>query len=358
MEGTATHEFFRSLAGAFAENGPRGPGVVAALVLAGIVGGVVLAGCVRRLRARRTALATFLARHDLGAEDLVLVRALAREVGAGPLDVLAHLDLFERSTQRALAAAPPGGPRDPAARIGRLRQAVGFDRLPAHAPLLSTRELAPGTAVRLEGRGAARGAVLAVDERALRVELDGALELADGAEVSLGIVHAREAQYAVRGRVLWVRPAPLDTTHVALTHDEAPHRIQRREHVRVVGDGTATLRPLRWPGVAPARPPGPGPRRPVVARLLDVSAGGLRVAAAEPLPVGLLVEAAFALGGERFEALPAVILSAATDEDGVRELHLELSGAPDAVRGRLAAAIVRAETRGRAAPPPGRSLPT
>jgi hypothetical protein len=351
MEESTTAEFFRSVAGAFAANGPRGPGAIAVLLLVGVVAGIVLGGAVRRLRARRHALDAFLARHDLGAEDLALVRALARDAGAAPLDVLTHLDLFERSTGRALAAAPAGGPRDPATRIARIRHAVGFDRLPAHTPLLSTRELSPGTALQLEGGAPCRGVVAGVDERTLRLELDGPLALGAGDELQLGVVHAREARYGVRGRVVWARPAPLDTTHVGLTHDEAPSRVQRREHVRVSGDGTATLRPLRWPGVAPARPR--GPPRPVVARLLDVSAGGLRVTATEPLPVGLLLEAAFALGGERFEALPAVVLSSAAAPGGVRELHLELSGAPEVERARLAAAVARAEARRRAVPLPG-----
>src|SRR5689334_12590334 len=125
MDETTTSAFFRSVAGAFAENGPRGPGAIAVLVLAGVAAGFVLAGAVRRLRARRTALASFLVRHGLCAEDLALVRELAQGAGATPLDVLTHLDLFERATQRALAAAPPGGPRDPAERIARLRHALG-----------------------------------------------------------------------------------------------------------------------------------------------------------------------------------------------------------------------------------------
>lgn len=342
MDDTVTSAFFRALAGRFADNGPRGPGAVGVLVLAGIVVGFILAGMVRRLLARRAALSAFVEHHGLAPEDLAFVRALARDASARPLEVLTHLDLFERTTRRALAAAKAASPGDPAERIARLRHALGFDRLPAHTPLLSTRELAPGTAVELERGGLRRGVVLAVDERALRVELDGALDLQPGAELELGIVHAREARYAARGSIAWIRPAPLETTHLALSHDEAPRRIQRREHVRVRVEGPASLRPLRWPGVAPARPP--GPPRAIAAQLLDVSAGGLRVLTSEPLPVGVLVAASFAVGGERFEALAAVVLSAVGAAGGLRELHLELSNVSAPDRERLAGALIRAET--------------
>jgi hypothetical protein len=352
MEETTTNEFFRSVGSAFSANGPRGPGAIVVLVLAGAIVGAIVTGFVRRLLARRAALATFVERHALDGAEVQLVRALAKDAAVGPLELLTHLDAFERATERALAAARPGAPGDPAERIGRIRHAVGFDRLPAHAPLLSTRELSPGTAVQLgDGVELRRGVVIAVDERALRVELDGALPVAAGDEVQLSIVHAREARYAVRGRAAWVRPAPLDTTHLSLSHDEAPRRVQRREHVRVAVGGAASLRPLRWPGVAPARRA--GPPRPVTAQLLDVSAGGLRVLSPEPLPVGLLAEVGFAVAGERFDALHAVVLSSgAPSAGGGRELHLELSAVPEHERDRLTAAVARAETRGRAAATP------
>jgi hypothetical protein len=110
MDETVTSEFFRSVAGRFAENGPRGPGAIGLLVLAGAVLGFVLAGFLRRLLARRAALSSFVAHHGLSAADLDLVRRLAADAGATPLDVLTHLDLFERTTHRALGAAPPGSP--------------------------------------------------------------------------------------------------------------------------------------------------------------------------------------------------------------------------------------------------------
>lgn len=340
METTSTESFLRELSSAFARNGIGPTGVAVLLVLAGAVLGLVLSRVVRRALAHRAMLERFAARHALGADDVRFARAVAAGAGLDPLDVLTRLDLFERATALALRGDPAGAAGDPAPRVAHLRQVLRFDRLPAHAPLLTTRELAPGTAVQAELDGRRRGVVLGVDERSLRVEVDGPVSLRLGDALALTIVHARDAHHAARCRVLDRVVTADGDTHLTLAHDEAPERLQRREYVRVPARGEVTIRPLLWPV------PPPGARSAIRGRLVDVSGGGLHVETEAPLAVGLLAEVAFAVDDAVFAGLRAAVLTCAAVEGG-HEARLELKGVPEHERERLTAAIVRAEAHGR-----------
>lgn len=340
MQTTTTEGFLRALSSAFARNGigPRGFAIL--LVLAGVVLGLVLSRLVRRALASRALLEQFAARHALGAEDVRFARAVAARSALDPLDVLTRLDLFERATALALADAPAGSAADPAPRVAHLRQALRYDRLPAHTPLLTTRELGPGTAVVAELDGPRRGVVLATDERALRIELDGPVGVRAGDEVALTIVHARDAHHLARCRVRGRAAGPDGATHLSLAHDESPERLQRREYVRIPAQGTVAIRPLLWP-VAP-----PAARVVLAARLVDVSGGGLHVRTDAPLAVGLLAEVRFEVGGVEFSGLRAAVLTCAAAGEGY-EARLELKGVPEPERERLTAAVARAEVRAR-----------
>jgi len=329
-------EFFRSVAEAFGRNRAEWPGAVAtvaALLLLGLL--AALAGALRRRRTRAGRLARLAVRHGLDAADLDLARVLAAGEGVAPDELLVRLDAFERATARALSGrSPPArGEDDAADRVRRLRQRLGFDRLPAHAPLLSSRELAPGTAVAAAG---SPGQVARVDELAFAVEHTSAPPVTTGATLTLDLVHAREARYRLRCSVLAVRASPGGTTLV-LGHDEAPERVQLRAFARVQLPGELTYRPLEpWPTHPPVQLGTAG--------LVDLSAGGALVSTGAPLPVGGLLAASFTVGDERFEAVRAVVLASAR-EGGAYRGHLEFGPMPEAERGRLAAAVERAETR-------------
>lgn len=323
-------EFFRSVAEAFARGRSVVPAVEAgilALIAAGLL--LQLAGMGRGWWRRRTHLRQLAARHGIEDADLAFAAGLARIERVAPIALLTRVDLFERATARALARE--GTRREAAERVHRLRRALGFDRLPAHAPLLTSRELAPGTAVEL---GPHCAEACAVDELALSIRLPNAAIAAAGADVTLTLAHAREARYELRCRVLDLRDGP-DGRELVLSHDEAPRRIQLREHVRVATRSAVALHPVPpWPvhGEAPADE---------VVRLEDVSGGGARVVSRALLPVGLLAEATFAIGPARFEKLPAVVVASEPRRDGSCEARLEWGRLAEAERSRLVAAVSR-----------------
>ncbi|MGC3999945.1 MAG: hypothetical protein QM767_21895 [Anaeromyxobacter sp.] len=220
-------EFFQSVAREFAENRSHAGAVqVAILVLLGALALVQVVSLVRRRSAFSSAFQREAAQRGLSAQHQELLTALAQEgTGAGPVDrrrLLSHYELFEAVTVRWLAAHPPGGGNDLAAALREIRHLLGFDRLPAHTPLLSSRELPPGTAVEAVG---GHGEVSAVDERAWTIELRAPATLAAGATLELGLAHAREARYALSCLVLQAGPGAEGEQHLVLAHDEAPRRI-------------------------------------------------------------------------------------------------------------------------------------
>jgi hypothetical protein len=339
-------EALRSIARSFAQNREAVPGFQrAALILLGLVALLQMALLARAWLRRREGFRAEAARHGLPASEAALVRELARRVGAAPLDLLGHLGLFERATALALAeAGPPGRPAgDLAARLRGLRRALGFDRLPPHAPLLSTRELMPGTAVELAGQP---GQTLAVGEADFTVELAGPAvpTPAPGAEAHLSLTHAREARYTLRCVLLQVAERRGGRLRLVFAHDEAPLRVQQREYLRVPAGGPVALRPVTtWPG----------PRRELRAQLVDVSAGGALVTSAEALPAGLLAGASFLVGDAAFGDVRAVVLSSERRPDGHWRAHLEFGPMPEAERSRLVAAVERRELSEARARAPG-----
>jgi hypothetical protein len=329
--------FFESVARAFTGNREALPQVEAGiLALLALVLLFQLAGVVRRVRAGRSHFRQLAAARGLSDEDTRWAAALARRSGTDPAQLLTHLDLFERATAQALeasAAVAPTGDSE-AERIRRLRHAVGFDRLPAHAPLLSTRELAPGTAVVAADLS---GVVSQVDEATFTVEVRERPVLTVGQRVSLTLIHAREARYALGCPLRVLQPGAEGGWHLILGHDESPARLQLREYARARADGIIVLRPATgWQGH-------PELGREVVARLVDVSGGGVQLACRSRLPVGLLVLAEFQLAGSAFAGLRAVVLSIASQADGTFRAHLELTGRHGTEHERLAAAVTRLE---------------
>lgn len=336
-------EALQSIARSFAQNRQSVPAFQRALLV--LLALLVLAQLVllaRRWLRHRAAFRVEAARHGLPAPDVALVEELARRVDAEPVELLSHLGLFERATALALADGRRADPHAiPAGelplRLRQLRRALGFDRLPPYAPLLSTRELMPGTAVGLAGL---QGQTFDVGEATFSVELPEPAALVEGAVVPLSLTHAREARYALRCRLLEAGPRAAGRWRLTFAHDEAPLRIQQREYLRVPASGPMALRPVAaWPG----RPGGPAPARELRAQLVDVSGGGALVTSAEALPVGLLAGASFLVGDAAFGNVRAVVLASERGPDGRWRAHLEFGQLAEAERARLVTAVEHRE---------------
>jgi hypothetical protein len=333
--------FFQSVARAFSGNREALPRVeLAILVLLALA--VLLQGvsAVRGLLARRSRFHQLLAARGLAPADVRFAADLAARAAVEPLQLVTRLDVFERATAQALA--PGAADADAAAApIRRLRHALGYDRLPAHTPLLSTRELPPGTALDVASQ---HGTIAEVDEAGFTVEVREPPALPAGRQVALTLTHAREARYALGCRLGSVHPQPGGGWHLRFEHDEHPARQQQREYVRVPIDAPVTLRPVtRWqPGL-------PSLAGEVQARLLDLSGGGAQATSRVPLPVGALLHAGLEVGGTRFDGLRAVVLSCEAGDGGLHRLHLEFTGRPGAERERLVAALTQVELEAQAA---------
>ena len=320
--------------------------LLAALAL--LVVALRVAAAVRARRAMAVRLTQMADHRGLTGSDLALVARLARRAETSPLDLLTRLDLFERAT---------AGVDDRAGEVRRLRRALGFDRLPPHAPLLTTRELPPGAALALRGRDWT-GQVTDVDEGSFAVKLrpglgavkegPAALEAPPGEVLELDLEHAHDARYRLRCLLVGARPGAGGAVLLRLGHDEAPLRMQRRAFARVAARGPMELRRLA------ALVPHSGSPAAWSLSLVDVSGGGALVESAEPLPVGLLGRVAFEVGEARFEGLRAVVLASAPatptapapdaasgGEAPVWRSHLELVRVADAERDRLVAAVTR-----------------
>jgi hypothetical protein len=332
--------FFESVARAFEGNRQALPRVqLAILVLLALVVVLQLAGVVRRLLARRSRFHQLLASRGVSADDRRFARHLAARAAVEPLALVTHLDLFERATAQALA---PGAPEAAAAapRIRRLRHALGYDRLPAHAPLLSTRELTPGTALDVSARP---GTVTEVDELGFTVEVREPPGLPTGQPAALALTHAREARYALGCRLAGAHPEA-GRWHLRFDHDEQPLRQQQREYARVPVDAPVALRPeTSWQALAV-------PVADAVGRFVDLSGGGAKAMSPVALPVGSLVKLTFRVGRADFGGLRGVVVSCEPATDGLHRLQLEFTGWPEAERERLVAALTQLELQRQAAP--------
>ncbi|HEX7624992.1 MAG TPA: PilZ domain-containing protein [Anaeromyxobacteraceae bacterium] len=328
-------ELFHSIARAFAHDSRGLPAVeISLLTLLAAAVALQLAAVVRRWRARRSLLRRFAARTGLSEEDLAFVTGLSRRASVAPLSLLTHLDLFERATAQALAgralAASPDR-EDPAPRIRRIRRLLGFDHLPVHTPLITSRELAPGTAVDVVGQ---RGQTFEVDETSFSLEVPTSLGLPPGKAVQLALVRAREARYELKCQLLAELPGRGGAWCLVFAHDEAPARIQLREYARVPAKGAVALRPL---GPRLARP-GDGPAE-LRGELVNVSGGGVLVETRARLPVGSLLSASFVIAGRRFADLRAVVLSVVPAVDDRFRAHLEFRRIAEAGGDQLVSAV-------------------
>lgn len=336
MEDSQQQEFFRSVSEAFERNREAAMQSFE-LILLGLV--ILLAamqaiGYLRRRRGLVFGVEQIAFQRGLTKDELTLVLDLARAGGVPALRLLTHLDVFERVTGKALTGAIAvflsGEPL--ANQVRRIRHALHFDRLPTHAPLLTTRELSPGTAVHF---GANHGQVTTIDEAHLEVELREPATLERGVTITLILTHAREARYELHCRVAEVRSG----THLVLAHDEAPIRVQQREYVRVRASGPIELVAVSWPGHSIEH-------REVQGQLVDLSGGGALVSCHTVLPPGVRFTATFTASGQTFSKLDGVVIATHAKDAGTFELHVEFPRLVAAERERLVGAVAKLQTQG------------
>lgn len=321
-------EFFRSMNQAFARN--REASASFEWVLLGLLVGIaafVALGRLRRWRGAALEVDAVARERGLSDGELALMRALARAAAVSPRELLTHPDVFEHATAKALSGSvslPVSSASLPLV-LRRVRQALHFDRLPAHSPLLTTRELSPGTAL---DHGEHQAQVVEVDETCLRVRFRPPLELTVGATLNLTLRHAREATYELR---CVVRQA--HSTTAELAHDEAPRRVQLRDYARVEVTAPVTLSALSWPGHALET-------RQAKGALRDLSAGGAQLVSPTSLPAGVRLALTFTLSGELFSALEGVVLSSSAEGEAAL-LRVEFTTLTNSARERLAQAVTR-----------------
>ncbi len=321
-------DFFHSVSQAFARNREASSAFEWVLLALALV--VVTLQVFSLLRRRRgvTLKAEALAQQrGLTAEELALVFELARGASVQPMEFLTHPDVFERTTAGALSGSTRASRSGDAlaTMLRRIRQALHFDRLPAHAPLLTTRELSRGIALDC---GEAHGQVLDLSERSFTVGFRPALAPEPGETLMLTLRHEREASYELRCRVLQAHSASVD-----FAHDESPKRVQLREYARVDVSAPVTLKALSWPGHALDV-------REAKATLKDLSGGGALVTSAVSFPAGVHLSMTFTVAGEAFRSLGGVVLSSLPRGQGV-QLRVEFTTLASTERERLLAAVAK-----------------
>jgi len=321
-------DFFRSVNQAFARN--REASLALEWVLLALALMVVALQVFSILKRRRGAkLEAQALAHQRGVtdEELALVFELAREASVPPMDFLTHPDVFERTTAGALSGTTQLSMSGDllASTLRRIRQALHFDRLPSHVPLLTTRELSRGLALDC---GEAHGQVLDISETAFTVGFRPPLAPVTGETLMLTLRHAREATYELHCRVLRGH-----ATSVDFAHDEAPKRVQLRDYARVDVSVPVTLRAISWPGHALET-------REANATLRDLSGGGALVGSAISFPAGVHLSLTFTVAGEAFRSLGGVVLSSLPQGSAV-QLRVEFTTLAAAERERLFAAVAK-----------------
>ncbi len=326
-------QFLQSVRRAFTAEQPD-PGAwlwAAGALLCLILLSVALSSVRRRWRQRR-ALAASAKAHGLSTADLCFLLTLTRPADVSPLHAMMRLAVFEHVTALALAREPRQGTPSAdsrAAHIAALRHKLGFDTLPPHARLLTTRELQTDDLLCWEADDQ-QGRVQYVNESTfgLRFEYVPGIK-PSAAAMQLTLVRPNDAHYDIRCEVVEV-----DGTSVRLAHDEHPARRQMREFVRARVHGPVTLALLDgvtiWKG-----------------SLRETSAGGLSADFTGPLTTGTMAMVSFQLAeGEIFEHLGGKILSTDPAVRGKTRAHVSFTGLNEQDRARLARCVTWHECHG------------
>ena len=323
-------DFFHSVSDAFARNRESSSTLEWVLLLLALaVVALQVFSIFQRRRGVHLEVETLAQQRGITNDELELAFELARLASVPPMDFLTHPDVFERATVGPLNGSVETTVSGDtlATTVRRIRHALHFDRLPSHAPLLTTRELSVGMALDC---GEGHGQVLEVSERSFTVGFRPPLAPVSGETLTLTLRHAREATYELHCRVLRGHSTSID-----FAHDELPKRVQLREYVRVDLYSPVTLKALSWPGHALET-------REAKATLRDLSGGGALVASAVSFPAGVHLALSFTVGGETFSALGGVVLSSLPYGNAV-QLRVEFTTVTLAERERLFAAVAKVQ---------------
>ncbi len=319
-------EFFRAVRGQFAEQRSYEgrAGLIVALAFALLLL-VWLGSQLLRIWRARAALRQFAARHSIAAPELSLVAALARGAKRSTLEVLEQLDLFELLTGKALAS--PGG-AEFAGRIGNLRRALGYDRVPDYMPLYTSRELPPGAAVVI---GNEKGQTVESTELGLTVQLDKAIEQQIGDVLALEVPQAREATYRLHCRLLEIAATASGKARLVFAHDKSPMHLLSVE-ARRPARGAIILRPAFAAGeLQPPEQPG---------ELLEAGTHDLLITSHLPLVPGHQVDCSFHLGPEAFQMRALIQAADGAPASGAYSARLHFMGISELERKRLRKAIL------------------
>lgn len=247
----------------------------------------------------------------LTPEEAALFEKIVLATGLYP-----GLGAFERAVDRMLRA---GVSPDP---LGSIRVKLGYTRPKTGSPLLSTRECAPGQDVTLATKSHVFAAgVFDLDETQilLKIPAEAVAALAPGMKVSVSFYRDFDARYAFATRVREVsgRPAPV----VALVHPPRLNRVQDREYLRADVEWEIPITRLSpdeyQRAVKLASTPARIESRPTRSKVLDISAGGFRLAPRADFSDGDHLVAEIP-SRERKGALVALARVVASNERGVR----------------------------------------
>ncbi|HET6283083.1 MAG TPA: PilZ domain-containing protein [Polyangia bacterium] len=337
-------EFFFSLREAFRPHEQTGPWTLVALTALVVLGLVAwLVSLRRRRRARERLFTQLVAHRRLTPEDVSLLIRLATAAEVPPIAMATQIEVFERATAMEIETFPRMLVVDDAntlARIRYLRRLLGFETLPEHYPLLTTRELHPGLTIKLADMSTA---VLAVTEAFFSLRAPHAPNLATGDIGALTVFHAQEARYALRCELLSSEPAADGAGGAArkliFAHDESPARFQMRDFVRVPFRGPIRL---QTPVTGPAW---------ITATLVDISIGGAALETEAILQPGDGVMASFTLGDAQFSEVKSVVLDSRPGPTGSQRVRVEFENLPKSDEERLSAAVAYLSVKPAAAEP-------
>lgn len=316
-------EFLRALRDTWAERSHPGYGplfLLLAIVLIALVWSLI--SSIRTRRARALEAVRLAGEKGIGHDDLYWFEQSCKQSGHETLEVLTRIATFEQATAAALS--PPDD--EAATRIARVRHALGFDRLPTHFPILSSREMQLGATVDMAG---VRGEVADVNELFFAVRSDKKLDRAAGAQLPLTLIHASEARYRLTCTLLG-----RDGGHYRFGHDEAPERIQQREHVRVEVAGPVHVEPFSSPQHGGAAPPA------CEGLMVNVSSGGMLLESELELPAGLSLRLNFEVNGARFQEVTAIVIESMKRPPNLAA-RIEFVGISEHERERLGATLSR-----------------
>lgn len=332
-------QLFRSLRNVFAGRPEAGFQLAVLVAILIAIGAIVhLVGVRRRLRIQRRELDAFLATLAATTVDAATLRRVARAAGVDALAIATRIDVFEAATAKLLCMVSFAD--ELFGRVRELRVRLGFDALPLHFPLLTSRELVAGQRVTV---GPHSGFVSLLSESLFVVELSEYYEPAPGQNIIVKLQLDDGQRYELPCALLTVDERRGGSS-LNLQHCESPARVQQREYVRVLTEGACIITSLAGETHLEH------PESRIIAEIVDISVGGMRTWSECEFSTGVGVRLAFDLRQgvhvplEKQPALPsidefkdigAVVVGCSKDAQNGFALQLEFVGIKPADRAML-----------------------